>query len=115
MAQVEAEMNNLFPGRLVYLLFLGEKPVQGETYPQGWYRFEGWNRSCIEEFGDTWEWYAHFISVEGERVILNVDMVTGKENTKNLWEVLRSKNPGDVHIAETLARDYRNTTIQRKD
>jgi hypothetical protein len=115
MSQVVAEMNNLIPGRLVYLLFLGEEPIKGESYPQGWYRFEGWNRACLEEFGDTWEWYAHFTGVEGERVILSVDMVTGKHDAKNLWEVLRGKNPGDVHLAETLGREYRDTTIRRKD
>jgi len=78
----------LTPGTLHYLVFLGDVD-NDENFPKeaprGWCRFERWERMCLTKFGGEWAFYAHFKMADGSQVVLGVDMVTGKNTIKNLW------------------------------
>jgi len=79
----------LTPGTLHYIIFFGDvkdEPFAKEEAPRSWCHFEGWVR--ILHKGER-SWYAEFEMEDGNRAILSVDMVTGKELIRNLWEELK--------------------------
>jgi len=91
MMALNAHPNDLTPGTLHYLVFLGE--VKDEPFaapaPRGWGRFERWDRIRLNDAG-AWMFYARFTMDDGSQVMLSVDMITGKETTRNLWEELKN-------------------------
>lgn len=89
-------------GTLHHLIFLGDvkdEPFEKEA-PRGWYKFEGWERMHLAEFGEACEWYAHFRGADGSKAMLSVDMITGKEHISNLWLVVKKNDPLMTNLQE---------------
>lgn len=88
MMALNAHPNDLTPGTLHYIVFLGDAKDEpfAPAPDRGWGHFEGWIRILHE---GKRSWYAEFEMEDGNRAMLSVDMVTGKEHIRNLWEELK--------------------------
>jgi len=99
MMGLNAHPNDLTPGTLHHIIFLGDAE-EGKESPSEWCRFDQWERMLLDEFGGEWAWYAFFKTADGKKVMLDVDMVTGKNRQiRNLWLVLERNHPVETWVA----------------